>query len=212
MLADSRWRVQVVLALLAAGWMGIWGPWIPHPTAALTQNALDLAEWATFLSDVRYEGLRLMPEVLRLGLALSVVALGVAAGSIEPLPLRWLVRLVAAIPGLVLLPPYPSLLNPIGSGYEWRMVAALVLWLGIGLTLFSDRLAGRGRSGLVAALSGLAAVAGWWAYLALRRPFQAHYNHALPPGWGVIVFGLGLAAAAGLSGYRLLAGWQRSRP
>jgi hypothetical protein len=205
MLPDSRRREQVVLALLAAGWLGIWGAWIPHPTAALTQNALDLAEWATFLSDVRYGGLRLMPEVLRLGVALSVVALGVAAGSIEPWPLRWLVRLGAAIPGLIMLPPYPSLLNPIGSGYKWRMVAALVLWLGVGLTLFSDRLGWRRRSGLVAALSGLAAVAGWWAYLALRGPFQAHYTHTLPPGWGVVIFGLGLVATAGLSGHGLLA-------
>jgi len=204
MLRSRAWLDRVILFLLVLSWLGIWGAWVPHPTVALTQNALDLAEWATFLSDVRYDGLRLMPELLRLGVALSVVVLAVAAKTIDHWPLRWLVRLIAAVPGLVMLPPYPFLLNPIGSGYEWRMAAAVVLWLGIGLTFFSDRLTWQTCYWLMAVLSGFAVAAGWWTYLALRGPFEAHYNHGLSRGWGLIVFGLGLAAAAGLSVYRLL--------
>jgi hypothetical protein len=201
---DSEWLDWAALILLAAVWVGIWGPWIPNPAVALTQNALDLAEWATFLTDVRYGGLRLMPELLRLGVALAGVALAVAAGAIERWPLRWVIRLAAVIPGMVMLPPYPFLLNPIGSGYEWRMAAALVLWAGVGLTLFSDQLGWKGQRWLIVAVSGLAVVSGWWAYLAIQGPFGAHYSHALHPGWGLIVFGLGLVAAAGLAVYEML--------
>jgi len=204
MLHDRKWADRIVLVLLILSWLGIWGAWIPHPTVALTQNALDLTEWATFLSDVRYGGLRLMPEFLRFGGALCVVALAVTAKTIDRWPWRWLVRLIAAAPGLVMLPPYPFLLNPIGSGYEWRMAAALVLWLGIGLTFFGDRLDWRARCWLVAGLSGLAAADGWWAYLALRGPFEAHYNHGLPLGWGPIAFEMGLVVATGLNIYRLM--------
>ena len=202
MVRDSVRLDRIILIVLAAAWVGIWGAWIPHPTVALTENALDLAEWATFLNDVRYGGLRLMPELLRLGVALAVVALAVAAGEIERWPLRWLIRLVVVIPGLVMLPPYPFVLNPIGSGYEWRMAAALVLWIGVGLTLVGDRLDREIRHWIATGLSLLAVISGGWAYLALRGPFGAHYNHALRPGWGLLVYGLGLVAAIGLTVYQ----------
>jgi hypothetical protein len=204
MIRDGEWPDRMVLILVAAAWVGIWGAWIPNPAVALTENALDLAEWATYLNDVRYGGLRLMPELLRLGVSLAVVSLAVAAGTIDYWSLRWGIRLVAVIPGLVMLPPYPFVLSPIGSGYEWRMVTSLVLWIGAGLTFFIDQLGWRSQRRLVVVLSGLAAVGSWWAYLALRAPFEAHYNHAVRPGWGLIVFGLGLLTAAGLAIYELL--------
>ena len=65
-----------VLALLVA-WAGAWAAWVPHRSLGLTQNAIDLAEWSTFLPEVRFGGLRTMPEMLRLAITLCSVALAV---------------------------------------------------------------------------------------------------------------------------------------
>jgi hypothetical protein len=201
MKADSLRIDRWALVALVLAWLGIWGAWIPHKTVALTQNAVDLAEWATFLTDVRYGSLRLMPELLRLSVSLSVVALAVAAGSLAVWWQRWLLRLAALIPGLMLLPPYPFILHPMGSGYEIRLLIALVMWLGVALTLLTDRLGGRLQRILAMGMAGAAVITGLRAYGALHSPFVAHYNQPLLPGWGLIVF------AAGLTGAVLLEVW-----
>lgn len=187
-----------MLAALGVAWLGVWGAWIPHQTVALTQNAVDLAEWATFLTDVRYGGLQLMPELLRLSISLAVVALAVAAGCLSAWWRRWLLRLAALIPGLMLLPPYPFIFRPFGSGYEVRLLVALAMWLGVALTLLTDRLSMRLQRALAMSFAGAAAVAGLWAYGALHSPFVAHYNQPLLPGWGLIVFAVGLVGAINL--------------
>lgn len=195
------------LAGLALAWAGMWGAWIPHRTASLTQNAADLAGWADVLLDVRSGPLASVPDLLRLSLVLAALALAVQAGGVENLWLRWTIRLVAVLPALVLLPPYPFVLDLWRSEtYGARFLIAAALPVGVTATILTDRLTPQVRRWMALGLAVTAVAAGLLAYQALQRPFEAHYASRLPPGWGVIAFagGLAIGAAAqviGLSGH-----------
>lgn len=187
-------------------WVGLWGAWIPHPTAALTHNAIDLAEWSGFLSDVRFGDLHGMPDVLRMGIASAVIALAFSAGTIQKPVTRWVVRLLALLMVIVLLPPYPQVFDLWRSEeYGVRFLTAAGAFLGIVLSGVMDFAPGwLRRAGII-----LASIAAIWqalrAYLAFGSPFSAHYAypipHPIPPGWGVLFFvgGLIIAGASALS-------------
>ena len=100
-LKSLRWE-SVGLVMLLLVWIGIWGAWIPARTASLTQHALYLAEWSTILPESRYGGLAYLAEVLRLSTALAVVALAIGVGMLRSLSARWVIRVLASVPGLVL--------------------------------------------------------------------------------------------------------------
>lgn len=197
MKAEQRRADGLALAALGLAWLGIWGAWVPHETAGLTQNADVLAYWSGILPEVRAGSLALMPDVLRLGVALASVALAVSAGALRSPWLRWAVRLVALLPGLILLPPYPFVLDLWNSPeYGRRFVVAMVLWLGVPASGLADLLPGAARRALVVVLAAGGAALGGWAFAALRVPFAARYAQAIPPGWGVVAFVAGLALAA----------------
>ncbi len=186
------------LAALGLAWIGIWGPWIPHQASGLTQNALELAEWATFLSDVRYGDLSLAPEMLRMGVSCAAVALALGAGRLKRSWLRWGLRALALIPGLIMLPPYPYLLDLWWSdSYSLRFVAAAVGCVGVLTAALLARLSPRIRAGVMVVLSIAALALAGWAYLSLHPPFEAHYAAPIPPGWGLLAFLAGLALAVG---------------
>lgn len=190
----------LALAALAVAWGGLWGAWAPHQTAGLTLSAFDLAYWAGVLPEVRSGALGAAPDALRLAAALAVVALGVSAGAIRNRWLRWALRAVAALPGLILLPPYPFVLDLWHSeAYGRRFVIAAGLWLGVAAGALSDRLPAPARRGLLAVLALAAAGLGAWAFAVLRPPFAARYAQPIPPGWGVVAFAGGLMLAAALS-------------
>ncbi len=193
------------LAALCLAWLGVWGAWIPHKTASLTQNAIDLAEWSAILNDVRFGSLAGMPDRLRLAIALAAVALAVAAGLLENRWLRGALRTVAVLPGFVLLPPYPFGLQLWRSElYGTRFIVAMVLWVGVAASGLTGHLAWSVRRALVMAFAAAAAGLSAWAFLALRLPFQAHYDSPLMPGWGVIAFVGGLCATVVLSSFPFL--------
>jgi hypothetical protein len=196
-----------IISLLALGlvWIGVWGPWIPHRVSSLTLNAVDLAEWSAVLTDVRAGPLHAAPDQLRLGIALAVVALAVAAAAIRQNWQRWLVRLIALLPGLVLLPPYPQVLQLWRSdAYGARFLVALLIWVGVAASLLTDLLPEKGRQGLLILLCGLAVGFGGSAFMKLTRPFEAHYASPISPGWGVVTFTAGLLVVVLLQGMRLL--------
>jgi hypothetical protein len=185
------------VGILALAWIGIWGAWIPHQTASLSQNALYLAEWATFLPEVRFGDLARVPEWLRLAVSLVSVTLAVGAGGLGKRWLRWMIRLAALTPGLIMLPPYPELLKLWWSeAYGLRFVMAAVVWVGVATSVLSDSLPDQLRRGLVAVLSGLAAGLGSWAFLTLRSRFEVYYATRIAPGWGVLLLLGGLVLVA----------------
>ena len=66
---------RIGIAGLLLAWLGLWGAWVTHRVVSLRQNALDFAEWATYLPVVRSGEITLMPDILRLGVALAVIRL-----------------------------------------------------------------------------------------------------------------------------------------
>lgn len=209
MRAELRRADGLALAALGLAWLGIWGAWIPHKTAGLTQNADVLAYWSGVLPEVRSGPLALMPDLLRLGIALASVALSVSAGAIRSPWLRWAVRLVALLPGLILLPPYPFVLDLWNSPeYGRRFIIAMVLWLGVPASGLMDLLPGAVRRALVIVLAAGGAALGGWAFVALSAPFAARYAQAIPPGWGVVAFVAGLALASLVQAIATLRGRQ----
>jgi hypothetical protein len=193
-----------VLALLVA-WAGVWAAWVPHRSLGLAQNAIDLAEWSTFLPEVRFGGLRVMPDLLRLAVTLASVALAVAAGSLENRWLRWALRLVAILPGIVLLPPYPHLLQLWWSeSYGLRFIAAAVGLSALLVGGLSDHLPAWAHRALLIGLSLAAVALGLRAFLVLRAQFAAYYPEPVLLGRGVLMFLAGLLIAALLQALALL--------
>lgn len=183
--------VGVVVLLLV--WIGVWGTWIPGRTASLTQNALYLAEWSTILPESRLGGLAYLAEMLRLSVALAVVALAIGVGVLRRPLARWSIRLVACLPGLVILPPYPEILNLWQSAsYGNRFIVAAVLFAGVLLSIITDFFPRNLRRWLVSILCLVAAGLGIWAFSSLRVLFETRYTGTLMPGWGFGLFVGGL--------------------
>jgi hypothetical protein len=188
--------VLTIFAILVA-WVGVWAAWVPHRSLGLAQNAVDLAEWSTFLPEVRFGGLRPVPEMLRLAVTLASVALAVAAGALESRPLRWALRLVAILPGVVLLPPYPYMLQLWWSeSYGLRFIAAAVGLLSPLIGGLSDLLPDRARRALLIGLCLAALALGLRAFLVLRGQFAAYYPEPIGVGRGALMFLAGLLIAA----------------
>jgi hypothetical protein len=174
-------------------WVGIWGAWIPAKTASLTQNALYLAEWSTILPESRLGGLAYLAEVLRSAVAAAVVALAISVGALKRPLVRWSIRLAACLPGLVILPPYPEILNLWRSAsYGIRFIVAAALFAGILFSIFTDVFPRQLRRWLVSVLCLVSAGLGIWAFFSLQILFEVRYTDTLPPGWGFGLFVGGL--------------------
>lgn len=194
-------RSQLLWIALLLAWLGLWGAWIPHYVASLRLNAVDLAEWATFLTEVRTGPLHFIPDVLRFGVALTAVALAWGAGHISRPTLRWVVRFLAILPGVLLIPPYPYFLQLWWSeSYGLRFVAAGLVFLGVAATLGSARIPHRVGHGILLILTVLAGVLSVWSFAVLLPAFATHYGESLGPGWGIVLVVLGLLLAVVLEG------------
>jgi len=201
MLKPLRWQLEHIgLAALALAIIGVWGAWIFNAPVALTQNAFYLAEWSTFLLDVRYGGLRAAPEILRAGIALAALGGAVALAIIPNFWRRWAARLALIPIGLNLLPPYPDVFSLWWSpSYGGRFMAASILWLGLAACLWLDRRSVKLRRWVIVGCVLASMGSAGWGYGQLIRPFEAHYALTLRPGWGLIVFFAGLLISAGVN-------------
>jgi len=183
--------LTILIALFAA-WLGVWGAWIGNNAVALRINSIDMAEWATFLTEVRTGNLHFVSDTLRLSVVLSLIALAVNASEIRTTWLRWAVRVLAVIPALILMPPYPFVLQLWRSeSYSLRFIVAALGIIGVMLSILADRFAtGRRLVTLTFAAASLGLAA--WSYLTLQGPFAIRYAEPILPGWGVLLFFLGL--------------------
>jgi hypothetical protein len=184
---------------LAAAWVGVWGAWIEHPSPALTRNAIDLAEWAPYLNEVRSGGIPHAPTLLRVSVSLLITALAVAAVRIKPVLLRWVLRLLALIPALWMLPPYPEILAPFALGYGPRLAAAGLAFLGVATTIIWDATSLRVQLVVTAVCAGLSAGLGIIGFGMMSGPFANHYATTLNLGWGIVLTMLALMVASGLA-------------
>ncbi len=109
---DNRHITPVHIAAfagLALVWLGYFGPWVTHQSGALSINGFDLAEWMTFLPEVRNGSLPANRITQLVPLAVAVIVTSALAWQMHGLA-RWLLSGLAAIGLLSLLPGYPFIL------------------------------------------------------------------------------------------------------
>jgi hypothetical protein len=188
--------VGVVLAMV--GW---YAPWVmsTRQLAALTYNALDLAEFAKFM--IRAGIVSITREWFLVPIVAAVLALALWAnppGKVSRV-LRYLLTLTAATFSLVPLPPFPFLLKAYSSAEDrlslWLSVAGV---LGVALIfVFGSRITGKWRSVAFAALALIGVVPAVWEYLIRALPaISKVYGSPVVVGWGVVVTLIGFVLVA----------------
>ncbi len=146
--------VFVFISLLLA-WIGCYLPWSLTLSTAFSANLFDLAEWSSLDSAVRYANPPLLPTVfLRLTVGLIAFALASQADTLTNRAVRWIVRIVALLIGIGLLPPLEFFRGAFGDpNYRQQLVIALVTCLAaLGAVFGPPRLPGK-----TVRLAGLAA-------------------------------------------------------
>jgi hypothetical protein len=186
---------------LLAAWVGVWGAWLAHPSAGLTQSALDVAHVARQrLPDVLYGRGGAWPDLLLASVALANVALSIAAEGLERPAIRWALRGLALLLILRLLPPYPFILDLWRSpDYGTRFAIAALAVVGWLVSLTTARWPDRVRSLALLGLTLAGLATGLWSALALERSFADATRLPFAPGWGLILYAAGLLVAALLS-------------
>jgi hypothetical protein len=192
-------QLAMVRALLSAGWvlaaLGCYGPWIAHPTAALTLSGVDLGEFVKFLPDVVDGSLRVMRQLFYLPPFAIVVSVALLIGS-RQLRFPWLLRvlgLILAIPvSLQLLPPAWSPSTLMAPEFRLQTIALGLCWLLLAGFWLLGQLPSLLTGSLSAVLALAAVVLTAWQLLTVKPAIDQVYR--IPPqvGWGFPVCIAGL--------------------
>ncbi len=196
----------MVRVLLPVGWVlaaiGYFGPWLAHPTAALTLSGVDMAEFVKFLPEVIEGSLSITRQILYLPPLAIVVGIALLVGS-RHLRYPWMLQLlllVGAIPvSLQLLPPAWSPASLLTSEFRLQTIALVVSWLLLSCWWLWKRLTVRLTASLSAALSFLAATLPAWQLLIVKPSVDEVYGTPPSIGWGFLVCVLGLAIVTATS-------------
>lgn len=199
-------QLALVRLLLPLGWalagIGYCGPWIAHPTAALTLGGVDMGEFVKFLPEVLDGSLKSARQVFYLPPFAVVVGIALLVGS-RRLRYSWPLRvsiLVAAVPiSLQLLPPAWSPDSLMTVEFRLQVIALGVCWLLLaGSRLLGNlplRLVGSLASVLALAAGGLSA----WEFWSVKPAIDQAYHLPPPFGWGFFLCLGGLVIIAGAS-------------
>ena len=193
--------VGVALAIL-----GFYGPWMTtsRNVAALTYNALDLAEFSKFLVRARLG--TITREMFLIPLVAAALALALWASQPNRLSrvLRYSVTFAAAVFTLIPLPPYLPGMSPLSflslvayrsaedRGAFWLSMAGL---LGVALIfVWGRRITGRWRSIAFVALALIGAVPAAWEFFVRALPAISAVNGSpASPAWGFFTAMIGFA-------------------
>ena len=195
--------IGVTLAIL-----GFYGPWVTtsRNVAALTYNALDLAEFSKFIARARLD--IITREVFLIPIVAAALALALWASQLKPnhpsRVLRYTLTFAAAVFALIPLPPYLPGMSPLSflslvayrsaedRGSFWLSIAGL---LGVVLIFaWGRRIAGRWRSIAFIALALIGAVPAAWEFFARALPaISTVYGSPASPAWGFFAAMIGFA-------------------
>ena len=193
----KRGLTLVGVALAMVGW---YAPWVTstRQLAALTYNALDLAEFSKFM--LRAGIANITRELFLLPIVAAALALALWAnppGQFSRV-LRFLLTLAAAILSFVPLPPYPFLLKAYSSAEDrsslWLSVAGVLSVAFI--FLFGSRIAGKWRGVVFIALAVIGAVPVAWEFFRTLPAISKVYGSPAVVGWGWAVTLIGFVLVA----------------
>jgi len=188
----------VALALI-----GYWGPWVDHKTVALVLSGLDMAEFVKFLPEVRAGALPMIRELFYLpplAAALCLALLGSNRAWRFPLWARAIMVVVAIALAVVVLPPYPLILQALSSDEFRRQFLMAVGCLAIiGGTLLYRRLSKAVVAGLLTVISLLGTIPPMRQFLSIRSALDSVYGQPIDIGWGLWLMAVGFLVAAGMA-------------
>jgi hypothetical protein len=192
--------------LLPIGWglatLGFLGPWIAHPTAALSLSGGDMAEFVKFLPGVLDGSLRLVRQLFYLppfAVTVSIALLVGFDGLHYARFLRAAALLLAVLLSLQLLPPAWSPSSLLTAEFRTQTVALGICWLLLVCFWLMRRLPAWLLGSLSAALSVLAIVLPAWQFLVAKPAIDNVYGSPPGAGWGMILCFTGLAVVAAAS-------------
>ena len=200
--------IGVALALV-----GYWGPWVNHKTAALALSGLDMAEFVKFLPGVRAGAEFMIRELFYLpplAAALCLALIGSNRLWRYPLWARMTMVMTAIVLAIIVLPPYPFILQALDSD-EFRrqfLMAAGCLAV-IGGTLLYRRLPRAVVAGLLIVVSLAGAIPALWQFFYIRSALDGVYGQPIHIGWGLWLTVAGFLIVAGSGGWILGIGYWR---
>jgi hypothetical protein len=165
--------------------VGFFGPWVAHRTAALTVTGYELSEFAKFFPQVQGGTVPVMRSLFVSPLLATITSLALVIQRSRNSPqLRLGGTLLAALLGLIALPPFQAILEP-----QYRLQLILVGG-GVLMTLLmplARQLSEDVRGALLLSLTIIGAVPALWQALLLRPLVTALYGTPIWPGWGFVV-------------------------
>jgi hypothetical protein len=211
-------RLGITHSLLLLGWalasLGYWGPWIAHPTAALTLSGVDMAEFVKFLPGVLEGSLHITRQMFYSPAFAVVASIALLLGS-RRLGFPWTLRLpvlALAIPvSLQLLPPAWSPTSLVAAEFRFQTITLGACWMLLAGFCLLGRLPPTLAGSLASALTLAAGALSIWGLWITKPAIDTVYGIAPSVGWGFFLCMSGLAIAAG-TGLALALQWRgRSR-
>jgi hypothetical protein len=197
-----------VRVLLPLGWamagIGYYGPWIAHPTAALTLSGVDMGEFVKFLPEVLNGSLRVARHVFYLPPFAVVVGIALLVGS-RRLRYSWPLRLsilVLAVPvSLQLLPPAWSPDSLMTVEFRLQALALGACWLLLAGSWPLGNLPLRLVGSLASVLALVAGSLSAWEFWSVKPAIDQMYRLSPSIGWGffLCLAGLVIVTGAGLT-------------
>jgi hypothetical protein len=213
-IADFGRRVadrRLCLLGLVLVFIGYFGPWFPHKTAALSVTGFELAEFAKFFPQVQGGVVAIHRSLFYVPLVVALILLGILASQSTVRVIRFVVPLLAIVVLLATVLPYPVVdsvrhalstrspltLDPQYAGHLVLLLIGSALSL---LTPLARQLPRRVRDVLILLLALAGGALAGWQYAVLRPLVNALYGVRLGVGWGLVAcmvgFGLLLLSSA----------------
>ncbi len=210
----ETWMLKRFVPLgIALVLVGYWGPWVNHKTAALVLSGLDMAEFVKFLPGVRAGTEFVIRELFYLpplAAALCLALIGSSRLWRYPLWARAIMVIVAIVLAIVVLPPYPFILQALSSdefGRQFSMAAGCLAV--IAASLLYRRLPRAVVAGLLIIVSFAGAIPPLWQFFSIRSALDRVYGQPIHIGWGLWLTVAGFLVVAGAGVWKLeVGGWR----
>lgn len=195
--AAPQWaRLALPLGWLLAA-VGYYGPWIAHPTAALSLAGVDLGEFVKFLPAVQAGELPVVRQLFYLPPLAVVLGVALLAGAPRlrySLPVRAGALILAVPVSVQLLPPAWSPSSLMTAEFRLQTVALGVCWLALAGSWLLARLPAWLAGGAAGLLAAAALAASAWQMWTVKPAIDTLYGQPPPLGWGFYLCLVGLAA------------------